>query len=88
MGYQNTEVLNKAMGDFIGAWGGILNVFIGLALLLGLLGIGYSLTQIIMHSDKPAKRDEALANLTKAAIGVALLGGFWTLVFMVSQILL
>lgn len=81
MGTENTEMLGKAINAFLNEWGLLLNVGLGIAALLGLLALGYSITQLIVNAENPKGRQEAISGILKAGITTAFIGGFWSIVW-------
>lgn len=84
----NEKALAKAFQTFVGEWGMLLNVGLGIAALLGLLAFGYALTLLIYNADNPRGRQDAIGRLWKAGITTSFIGGFWTLVWLVYYMFL
>lgn len=82
MGSGDTKILGDAISGFLSEWGTLLNVGLGFAALLGLLALGYSITQLIMNADNPHGRSEAINGILKAGITTAFVGGFWSIVWL------
>lgn len=83
MGNADTTLLAEAMNAFISEWGMLLNVGLALGTLIGLAAFGYSLTLLIMNSDNPQGRQDAISKLWKTGITTAAIGGFWSFVIII-----
>ena len=88
MGYQNTEVMNNALKAFIDEWSILINAFLGIALLLGLLAFGYGIALLIQNAENPQGRQDAIKRILKAGFTTTFIGAFWTLVWAMYAIFL